>query len=187
MEPSLEETQHVDDELDGSGWGINWTDGRWHVMEWPDHYYNQDEPRTARGGVTVDGKSYRAGVWVPMQGDVPAADREKMEAAKSQEVRNLIERQQKLSSTPVDRKALQAKVAGADGNFSPVELRSIDYGYRALKRHHGAQVLNRLTQLIDGLVSRSGDVEDPEAKKKLQRRLAAYKIMLDRAESDFPE
>lgn len=186
LEPTIDESHEVDDELDGSGWGINWSDGNWHVVEYPEQYYDQSEPRSPKGGVTVEGRAHRAGTWVPTNGDVPAEDKEKIAAAKREEVKKLIERQHRLSSTPVDRDDLEAKVAlGGEADFSDPERRSIEYGYRALKRHHGEAVLKRLAQLINGVAERMTGVA-AEQQKRLKRRLAAYKIMLERAEADFP-
>lgn len=187
-EPSLEESQHADDELDGTGWGVNWANGHWHVQHWPEQYYDHNEPRTPAGGVTVEGKRFHGGAWVPMSGtDLSPDDRKKVDEAKREEVKNLVHRQEKLSGK-VDRAKLKAEVAqGGDADFSDAEMRSLDYGYRALKRHHGAQLLARLGQLVSGVINRLQGASSDQAKAGLKRRLAAYKIMVDRADADFPE
>lgn len=188
-EPSIEESEHVDDELDGSGWGVNWSDGEWSAIEYPDQFYDQGEPRSAKGGVTVSGKSFRAGTWLPLDpAQATPEEAAKIRETKTEEIRRLMQRKQKLAATPVNRQDLQAKVEpAANVQLGDPEIRSIDYGYRALKRHHGEQVWQRLSQLINGLVERMGDGQAGEQGDRLMRRLAAYRYMLERAEADFPE
>lgn len=73
------ETEAADSQLSGSGWGVDWNGELWEVVQYAVDYARVHAPK---GGVTIRGKFFRGGMWIP--GDVATTKegKEKLKAAK---------------------------------------------------------------------------------------------------------
>ncbi|OAI39587.1 hypothetical protein AYO40_01095 [Planctomycetaceae bacterium SCGC AG-212-D15] len=184
-EVSIEEAEHVDDELSNSGWVVAWADGKWSAQPVSKKYYKEDQP-TSDGGVIVDGKRFRAGSWVPAEPlaeDVPEDIAKAISSATAKHAEGHEERQQRVANFKFDPEELKKIVAQAgDPGFSEAELVSIDHTYRAIKRHHGKLLPNRIAMMI--MHAAKHLEHNPEGTK---RQLQACGIMLERALQEDPE
>jgi hypothetical protein len=129
------------------------------------------------GGITIAGKDYGGGEFIPD---------EEFEKATEEQKKQIVEHKpatgrQAAGAAKWEGKehagvaALRGKIAEHKGGLSPEDLQKAMGSYRAAKANHGEYVIHRIDELIDEDTKKLAKV--PDDKKDLyRRRLAAYHV-----------
>lgn len=190
MQISEKQLHDVGEELADGDWMLshNPQTGQWEVV--PAELEGQMQFAVAhapRGGVTIDGRVFRGGQFIP-GAYLADATPEQRAAIISQTPKNNADARRARGS--VDPASLRARVAPhqqAAGEANRWEKSYAKRAYAALRRHHGELLHHRLEELIDETEKALSFIDDdhPNAdglRNQFRQRLAAYGQMVDRAE-----
>lgn len=195
--PTHAQLDAAHDELSGGDWIVNYDtrSGEWHVSPAGVAFAE----RAPKGGVTIDGKFYRGGMFIPGKevdklkaaaesGDEGAkADLAKLDASKG-------EHEKRKADRTADRKAKGLSIAELKAKTDPHQYSKVSAldrvnakrAYNALKMHHvdAGTVGHRLRELIDDLHTGLAEAkaENPQNVgqiRQIRQRLRLYGNMLD--------
>lgn len=184
------ETRAADEELDGTGWTVNWDGKRWVA--------HADD---ALGGVSIRGRFLYANPverydaeeskWGPEQKGPRGGTFwvHKDSGKKTWRNPHGARRKSDRAAKKVDRGALRKRLephASTGGDYVKAKAKR---GYAALKRHHGPAVVARLEEVADGLEKQLAALPPGQEvfRRAVGERLGAVNHMLGLAEKDFPE
>lgn len=183
-QPSLTEVEHADAEL-ADGDYLLWFDnrtGQWNVSHAADEKggVQLSAAHSPKGGVTIGGKFYRGGQFIPASELAKASPevKEKIESAKQ------AREEKRRGRGSVDVEKLRARLTEhASHELTKDEQRSARSAFNALHRHHGELTVHRLEEIAGDLQKALDNLpEDEEGQRQqLSRRLKAIDEMLGMA------
>jgi hypothetical protein len=187
---SDEDLERIGDDLATTHWLVAYDDdtGMWQVIhadgdpgaDGADQYARERAPK---GGVTIAGKTYRGGMWIP-SAELAKADpatREKIDAAQQSHA-------DRRRARGVDAHALAETLKPHQAELTAKERANAARAFGALKHHHGDLLVHRLEELVQsdmrGLGATKGMMRD-----YLEKQLARHAHVLDmaRAHPDLAE
>lgn len=131
--------------------------------------------RAPKGGVSIDGKEYRGGQWIPGNVMDKASDSVKAKVKGAAQTHKLT----RARRGPVDVADVKKRLAPhTKHKLTPAEKQSAARSLRALKDHHGDLVSHRIEELI-AETEATHDAARGETKTKASRRLKILHDMLD--------
>lgn len=153
--------------------------GGWWESDPPD-WIDMAAHHAPKGGVTIAGKFFHGGRFIP-NAELAKASPEVKEAVEGKTA----ERQDKLRKTSPDLAKLQEQVKGHRGELAAADVASAKRVYAGIKAFHGDLALHRIHELIHQDEAKLKKVKgDGPAKDRLTRRMRAYGQMLDWAKGD---
>lgn len=185
-EVPADELEAAGDELDGSGWFLHFDSEayEWVVLS-ADDFDEADQyaaqARAPKGGVSLNGRHYRGGQWIPSEAMAGASDEDKQRIESAHQEH----RQKREQRGHVDPVALQKKLSPHGSiDLSEAEIKKARAAFRGLHRHHDDLTVHRIEELVDGLAKAIQNIhpDDPGAeglREHFARRLKAYQLMLD--------
>ncbi|MDE2097707.1 MAG: hypothetical protein KGL39_10700 [Patescibacteria group bacterium] len=189
--PSEDDLHKAHVELQRTDWLVDFDPRakRWAVRHaGPEAGVHSFAERAPKGGISIAGKFYRGGQWIPNKAleDATPEERAKLDAAKQTHV------SKRQARGSVDVAALEAKTAPhtwqAQGKwakqfgFTPGWERRV---FNGLRNYHGELTLHRLEELVGVVHDALGKVDPANVgvRRQLEQRLAAYGRMVQLAKS----
>ena len=183
--PDDDALEAADNELDGGEWLLDYDDkaGKWAVKRDPgEGGVQMSAERSPKGGVTINGKRYAGGQWIPGSAvaAAPPEVKKKLEEAKAGH------ETARRARGSVDVAALRRRLAGhAEGvTLDRAAQTSAKRAFAALHRSHGELTLHRLEELADQLETALAAVPEDETgiRAQLRERLASLHSIMGHAE-----
>src|SRR5579862_4538789 len=153
------ELQAAGDELADGSWIVVFENGRWSAQQAkPDESpveMSAGPKRAPRGGVSIAGKFYRGGLWIPGDALAKASPEQLAQIDAHNDDQAKAAADKRRARGPVDVEGLHAKLqhhAAAHDLQHPSNkehLRSAKLMYHALQRHHGELSIHRIEELTD--------------------------------------
>jgi hypothetical protein len=174
-------------ELRGTGWRVGRVAGGWRaVPDAGDASFAAE--RAPVGGVTIGGKFYRGGQFIPAAVVAKATPEEKAALERGKEPAEA-KAATRRARGPLNVATLRGRLAPHAAPLSREETRSAASSWRMLLRHHGGLALHRVEELATlSENALAGIAEDHPNAEGLRtyfgRQLAKYHGMLDMAHAD---
>lgn len=183
--PSDSSMAAADDELRGSGHTVNFDSGAnsWHVVREAPVDEFAEQARSPKGGVSINGKHYRGGQWIPAE-QMALADadtKKKIEDAQTERTNA-----RKSRGTVNAAKLRDNLKAHAGQELAAPEMKRAKRMFAALKNHHGELLHHRLEELADELQKAHDAVDNEVQREYFAKQLKAIDAMLEWA-GDAPE
>lgn len=202
-QPPGEILHRFDRDLHGSGYRLEFAEGHWRVRNAPaEKSLTKSVRRAPKGGITINGKQYRGGQFIP-SGEIEAAKKaaaggdaqakaalEKLDAAHAVHE----ERHKKKTEERQARGFQSADVLARTHPHRNVKLGKYDRGmanrgYAAIKMHHGEMMGHRLDELTNELHEYLQDLKENHPDevgkiKQAKQRLRLYGDMLKRGQRE---
>lgn len=181
---------HADDELQGGEWVVNRRpDGTWEVVHASDlhggvveqhlrqHFHAQyAAERSPRGGVSINGKFYRGGQFIPAKdvANMTAEQKQKLHEAQA------AAKAKRAGRGPVDVGKLKERLGVHAGELSEGEKKTAASRLRALRGYHGELTHHRLEELTEQAEKTLGKVKGNSVLEgRARRELASLHHMLE--------
>lgn len=142
--------------------------------------------RSPKGGITIQGKFYRGGQFIPGKVIAKASPEEKakLEARKQQDDINAAERKQERLKRGVDVAKLKATLDQHKSSLSARQMGNAKRAFHALKRHHGDAVFHRIEEIANILTEQLAANEGRDwLTTQLRSKIAGLSQMVEMAES----
>lgn len=197
------------DELESEGWTLDRDDsGEWHATplqkvqkrKGPIQHARRTSAlryaaaRAPKGGVTINGKDYRGGQFIPASQVAQASPevKAKIEASQKEADERSEQKKQERRGRTVNAGELKGRLAGYAERHGVVKTDTHDAkaAYRMLSRHHGDLVLPRLQELADEAEKALGRLnpENPATERaynRLGKNLAVLHRMIELHEQGY--
>lgn len=194
LEVPPEETEAVADELEGSGWAVNYSAAKgWQGEKTASSFF---------GGVTVARRYCRHGEWSEEPIRYAAEDwteetgpRSGKPRWKNNKTGRIVykdptqgkqQRQDERAGRQVDKQGLQERLKPHaekhGGSLKAGEIKKLDKSFKALQRIHGKGLVARLDEMASQTEKAMGKIkDDPLVKDSMSRRLAGINHLLQKA------